>query len=399
MVDAAAAGSARVAPHAMTGETALLDRGIAASVSGADSDALVDYRRYCEQCVFAPPQSPTWTEAWIAATDADVFLATLWRGEQRALTIPLEVVPEGPFRIARFPGGSHANGNLAAAPRSARRNVDAAELRAVMEAVRAARPDVDALALQRQNPGQDGYDNPLAATASRTSPNISLAVDLEGGFDKLMERASGKRKRKKYRFQLRKFEEQGGFRLIEARTEEEVDRLLGEFFEMKAQRFRKKGIQNVFGPPEVQDFFRRLYGNALTEEGQPFSLHGLEVGGELRAVNGLSITGRKIVCEFGGIRDEDSTTSPGYFLDYTNIEQACAAGMDIYDFSVGDEDYKRSWCEIETWQFDTMLPLTAKGRAYVGFDRLRSRAVHALKNNAGLWSAFKDLRSRFGARE
>ena len=33
----------------------------------------------------------------------------------------------------------------------------------------------------------------------------------------------------------------------------------------------------------------------------------------------------------------------------------------IFDFSVGDEPYKRLWCDIETRHIDVVAPLTAKG--------------------------------------
>ncbi|TIL50364.1 MAG: GNAT family N-acetyltransferase, partial [Mesorhizobium sp.] len=76
-------------------------------------------------------------------------------------------------------------------------------------------------------------------------PNLSLAVDLAGGFDALLSRASGKRRRKRHRSQARKFGAVGSHRRIEARTADEVNRLLDAFFEMKEFRFRKMGIANV----------------------------------------------------------------------------------------------------------------------------------------------------------
>ena len=49
------------------------------------------------------------------ATCADMVVATLACDARPTLSLALEVVRRGPFKIARFAGGRHANGNFAAA--------------------------------------------------------------------------------------------------------------------------------------------------------------------------------------------------------------------------------------------------------------------------------------------
>ncbi|RWP59475.1 MAG: GNAT family N-acetyltransferase, partial [Mesorhizobium sp.] len=117
-----------------------------------------------------------------------------------------------------FLGGRHANGNFAAADPSWLTKADGAAIRSMLAAVAKARPDIDLVALERLLPDLEGIANPLASLPSFPSPNLSLAVDLAGGFDALLSRASGKRKRKKHRSQTRKFEAVGSHRRIEART-------------------------------------------------------------------------------------------------------------------------------------------------------------------------------------
>ena len=84
----------------------------------------------------------------------------------------------------------------------------------MLAAIRTARPNIDALVLERLLPEHGGVANPLLALPHFPSPNISLAVSLEGGFDALLSRVSGKRKKKKHRSQMRKFEAAGGYRRI-----------------------------------------------------------------------------------------------------------------------------------------------------------------------------------------
>lgn len=364
-------------------------------VAAAHEAALRDYDAFCREAVHGPCQHPVWVRAWVTQTGADAVIVTLEERGRPVLKLALEVVAKGPLRIARFVGGNHANGNFAAVAANA--TIDGEALRkALTRALRKARPDIDLVFLSRQNPRFEGLDNPLAGLATMRSPNVSLAVDLAGGFEAVLERHNPARKRKKYKYQLGRFKQAGGHRLIEAATPEETDRLIETFFALKGASLRSKGIVDAFADDDIRAFFRTLFRDALAEDEPPFVLHAVEVAGELVAINGLSVTCESVVCEFGTYSQGDPKSSPGYFIDHTNIEWACEQEKTIYDFSVGDEDYKRSWCDIETWQFETLLPLGARGAALSLYERARARAVHALKSNHAAWTMAKRLRARLG---
>ena len=394
MVDIAA--SARSASP-LAREVANTTNGVATHVEVATADLahLDTYAAFCSSAVHGVPQHPLWIKSWVEAAEADAIMVTLRRGGEPMLAAVLEIVREGPFRIARFPSGGHANGNFVALSDSAGAPVTPAEFEAMRATIAKARPDIDLVQLERQKPITAGRDNPLSPFATTQSPNISLATDLTGGLDALLERMNGKRKRKKFRLQLRKLEAAGEHRWFKATTPEEVDRLISEFFVLKAARFRKRGIPDVFAPAEVQTFFRRLFLDALAHDPLPFDLYGLEVSGQIYNVKGFSHFEGGMVSEFCAMRDDDDVgLSPGFYMDYVLMEQAGAQGLTIYDFSVGDEEYKRSWCELETWLFDIVLPLTLKGRVLFGWKLARAKAVRSIKSNDRLWSLGKRLRTR-----
>jgi CelD/BcsL family acetyltransferase involved in cellulose biosynthesis len=116
-------------------------------------------------------------------------------------------------------------------------------------------------------------------------------------------------------------------------------------------------------------------------------------------VAAYSRTDERIVCDFASFtEDELYAASPGEFLFFHDIEQACAAGIKIFDFSVGDEPYKRAWCEIETRQFDVLVPLTAKGHAAAALKRAKARAKGFVKNNPAAWRLARLIRAKAAAR-
>jgi CelD/BcsL family acetyltransferase involved in cellulose biosynthesis len=379
----------------MTSPRAAGDGLAMASVSPISDEAQAAYSAFCRTALFAPAQSPQWVRHWNEQIRPDAILATLAAGGRPVLSLAIEIERHGPFRIARFMGGRHANGNFAAVDPARLDEITCSQIRTLFDAIAVARPDIDVVALQRLLPDFDGTANPLAKLPSFPSPNLSLAVDLDGGFEAVLSRMSGKRKKKKHRSQTRKFEAAGGFRRIQARTPEEVHSLLYAFFAMKEFRFRRMGIANVFGDPQVRIFFHKLFAEALKESEPPFLLHGLEVAGKLRAVTGSSVGGRRLICEFGAISEDDlAHASPGDFLFFENIAEACRNGFSVYDFSVGDEPYKRQWCDIEMKHLDVLVPLTLKGRMLASGLRGNAGIKAFIKNSPKIWSLTKALRRK-----
>lgn len=371
--------------------------GLTTIVYGGD-EVSTAYEGLSANAVHAPPQSLAWVRAWSTEVNSDMAVVAAQSYGKTVFVLPLEIVDRGPMRIARFAGGSHANGNFAATSPSFPKTADAAAIRGLMDTLRRSRPDVDLVSLDRQLESHQGIRNPMLMLGGSPSPDIALAIDLEGGFDALLSRASGKRKRKKNRSQIRKFEAAGGYRIIEASTPDETNRLLAAYFDMKAQQFRQMGVPDVFAAKEVQAFFRSLSSSSLASTGSGFVLQSLEVGGKLRAVTGSSMEADRIVCDFAAFADDDlAQASPGEFLFFHNIKSACESGYKLFDFSVGDERYKRLWCPEEKLLSDTLVPLTAKGRVFAGGLRLGNRIRRAAKQSAGVRSSIKILRARLGS--
>lgn len=374
-----------------------VDAAPTATAFHASKETIATYGEFSRSAVFAPAQSPEWVSSWLEATDSDAVVAMLTVQGRVVLALALEVCQRGPFRIARFLSGKHANGNFPASDPKWLAKASAADVQKLIGAMKAARRDIDAVMFERLIGDFEGLPNPLLTLPSAPSPNIALAVDLDGGFEAVLSRTPGKKKHKRHRSQKRKYDSVGGARRLVATTEAETNALLDAFFAMKKQRFAAMGITDVFAPTEVRSFFRRLFADALRQEEPAFVLHGLEVAGKYRAVTGSSRAGNRLICEFGAIVDDDlAYISPGEYLFFDNISEACERGFGMYDFSVGDEPYKRNWCDLEVRHADVLVPLTTKGRIYVLGITAGSRIKAAIKGNRALWAFMRRLRT--GAR-
>lgn len=352
--------------------------------------ALVSVAEY-GQCGFS--NSPHWVGHWATHVNAAIVVVTATRNGQIVAALALELVNISGLKIAQFVGGSHANANFPALISQLSSIEAAAFLLTIKEGLKAAPWFVDAIMLERQLETLGGMANPLLANGSSISPNVSLHLSVDQSFDAVLEPRSAKRKRKRYRSQQRKFEAAGGYKIVNPAAKAVSKTLLDQYFAMKAQQLSGKGVANVFGNRKEQAFFKALFTDDGPHCDHKFYLSSLDVGGKTRAIYGSSLHGSRQMVHFTAFADDDLTAaSPGDFLNYTLVEAACASKIQTYDLGIGDEGYKRSWCDIETWQRDVVIGLSLRGKlAKLQFDATRS-AKRWIKNNEKLWELAKRIR-------
>ncbi len=86
--------------------------------------------------------------------------------------------------------------------------------------------------------------------------------------------------------------------------------------------------------------------------------------------------------------------SPGELLFWLMIEKSALEGAALFDFGLGDQVYKRSWCTVETVQHDVLLPVNATGRLAALAHHGLTRTKAAIKGNPQLYALLQRLRSQ-----
>src|SRR5690606_2107147 len=228
-------------------------------------------------------------------------------------------------------------------------------------------PHADLLMMRALPLAWNGIANPLAGLATAENPNPSFQLPLLGDMEKTIAQLNAKSRRKKYNVQRRRMEAVGGFEHICPQTVAEQHALLDVFFEQQALGFATSGMPDVFQPPELRRFLHGLLDSPRTGTDTPLTLHALRLCGEhagrVVAISGLSRKGGHVLCQFGSIDDQlCPEASPGELLFWLIIEESARQGASVFDFGMGDQPYKRSWCTQTTRMYDILLPLTWKGR-------------------------------------
>lgn len=312
-----------------------------------------------------------------------------------AFVLPLVLTSRGPFRVAEFPGESHANLNVGLFDPAAWNTLGVGDAQAILGAIAEDRPDVDLLHLRAQPLALAGRPNPFVDARSVPSPHFACETSLEGGFDGVLERHRGSKKRKRMRQSMRAFEALGPAAVRKAETPAEGHRIIDTFLAYKASRFAAKGIPNVFAEPGTAEFLHALVDESFATSSPVLDLFGFEVGDVCRAVEiSTPFGGRRFGLMNAFLEDEYARHSPGEVALYHVIEDACRCGFDTYDFGVGDARYKRSWSDADVPLADTILPLTTAGMVAAGIVNAKRRLRDFIVARPALYRVAQRIRSR-----
>ncbi|WEJ11136.1 GNAT family N-acetyltransferase [Sinorhizobium prairiense] len=343
-------------------------------------------------------QSFDWCAAWTKTHGSELLIVRGAAGREPLFLLPFEIERGRLFRAARLIGSEHSNLNTGLFGPGID-NAPAAELTAALTGGigRQLRRFADVIVFDRTPQIWRGAPHPLAALAGIENPNASFQLPLLGTIEHTLAQINAKRRRKKMRISERRLAEIGGYDYVIARETQEAHALLETFFRQKAARFETLGLPDAFRDAETRAFFHALIDARAPEpllELNAIRLRG-EYAGRILAVAGLSRKGDHVICQFGSIDEEIAAdASPGELLFYRMIERLCTEGVAVFDFGIGDQPYKRSWCTVETPLRDIVLPLTFRGRLAAGGFRAIAGAKRLVKANETLYAFVQRQRQR-----
>ncbi len=316
-------------------------------------------------------------------------------GETQAL-IPFVVTRRAGLRVASFPGGKHANYNMGLFTERASAELTAGDMRqALAKAAKAA--GVDLYLLRNQPETWRGFSNPLALMPRQRSASAAWRADLSADADAFVASLMSSESRKKLRHKERKLGEIAPVSYVEAATADEAQTLLAAFLNQKRDRFAAMRVRNPFEDAAVRSFLERAAVQPLAGgPPAPVSLFGLKVGERVAAVFGGIAHGGRFSGMFTSFNAAPDLArhSPGDLLILHLVRTMCARGFAAFDLGVGDAAYKADYCRVREELFDSVLPMSVKGRAAALAISNALRLKTAIKERAPLAAPLKRLLRR-----
>ena len=322
------------------------------------------------------------------------FIVIAYDAERRPLLLlPLALRRRYGVRTACFMGDKHATFNMALWDRDFAASATAADLDALISAIRE-RSGTDVLALNQQPARWRDFPNPMALLTNQASVNDCPLLTMAPGAAPAALISNSFRRRLKGK--ERKLQSLPGYRYHVATADTEVERLLDWFFAIKPLRMAEQKLPNVFAEPGVEDFIRGACMARLANGGRAIDIHALECDDEVIAIFGGVADGHRFSMMFNTYTMSGSSKySPGLILMRDIIDHHAGRGYRALDLGIGSDDYKRLFCKSDEPIFDSFIPLSRRGQLAAAAMSGLNHAKRLVKHNPALLHMAQKLRSAF----
>jgi len=253
----------------------------------------------------------------------------------------------------------------------------------------------DLVDLQKMPETVGGQRNPFLDIKVRANPSGAYVATLGDNWDSYYAARRSSATRKKERRQLKHLAEHGDVRFIELRERGDIESTLATLISQKSRAFARMGVEDLFARPGYRAFYLDIAGDrgALTHVSR------LDVGAVTAAVN-LGLTFRD--CYYlvlSSYHDgEISRFGPGRAHLHELIRNAIERGYRRFDFTIGDEPYKRDWSDIEVRLCDHLDAVPLRGMMAVAMTTAYRRTKRFIKQTPALWRAYSKVRGALGGR-
>ncbi len=300
----------------------------------------------------------------------------------------------GPLAIARYFGGKHSNANFPLWRPEIATTLTAADLGAILADIARVDCGVDMLVLLNQPKSWSFVANPLALVPHEESPSKVCYGSLSADFEALYRDRVGASTRKKMRQKERALARHGAIRYWRVRSAEETSRVLDAFFAQKAERMRQLGITNPFAEPGVRAFIEAAATCSDPRTGEPpIELYAASVGDQIAATFAGAVSDRRFCGMFNSmIMNELANESPGELLLANVVRMACERGLLTFDLGIGEAGYKRAFCNETDTLFDTVVPLTLRGKFAAPLWRAQLNVKRRIKHSPYAWQTVEAVR-------
>jgi CelD/BcsL family acetyltransferase involved in cellulose biosynthesis len=252
----------------------------------------------------------------------------------------------------------------------------------------------DTIILTKMPETVGAQSNPTRHLGGVINPSDAYLTHLAGDWEAFYSAKRSSSTRRRDRTKRKKLGEMGEVRYVEPPAGPETVRALEILMTQKARLFAHMGVGNLFAKPGHAEFYRTIAGEPTR---RLVHISHLDVGGKPAAVNlGLMFRG----CYYHLLASYDdgdvSRFGPGAAHLHDLMHYAIDHGFKVFDFTIGDERYKRDWCDTELKLYDYIAAASWRGAMVAMPLIMGKRLKRWIKQTPAVWNAFSAARALLG---
>ena len=233
--------------------------------------------------------------------------------------------------------------------------------------------------------------NPFTMLDNTLNASRAHMTALPRSWDEMYARRSSST-RSRDRSKLRRLGEFGEVKYFEPQTTKERLEVTNRLLQLKSVQLAEMGARNRFDAVNYRQFIQFASGieNII-------HVSALKIGENIVAAN-LGLMLNKCYYHFLMAYDqgEVSKFGPGAAHLRELLQFAIRSGAETFDFTIGNESYKKDWCDTEMPLYDYRASQSARGRIAVLGAQNFYRLKGWVKNNRQAWLMYLKFRSILG---
>jgi CelD/BcsL family acetyltransferase involved in cellulose biosynthesis len=239
------------------------------------------------------------------------------------------------------------------------------------------------------------HANPFLDLPVLANPSGAHIATLANDWDRFYAAKRSASTRKRERGKLKQLAQHGEIRFAHVRDRADVARTMGTLIAQKENSFARMGVENIFARPGYREFVL----DVAADPGMRELVHvgRMDVGSTMAATSlGLTFRGCYYLL-FSSYQDGPlARLGPGRAHLHELLRHAIERGLGRFDFTIGDEAYKREWSDIELKLYDHLAANTLRGWAVVAIIAAFRKTKRFIKQTPPLWRAFSKARAIAG---
>ena len=232
------------------------------------------------------------------------------------------------------------------------------------------------------------HQNPFVKLDVTLNPNRAHMASLPATWDEMYGRRSSNT-RNRDRSKLRRLNELGEVKYIEPKNASEKLAITRKLLQMKSQQLAEMGARNRFAAESYRKFIE-----AVSKVDGSTHISALQIGGNVAAANlGFILNKRYYHFLMAYDHGEVSKFGPGAAHLRELLQFAIRSGAETFDFTIGDEAYKKDWCDKEMQLYDHRTSQTIRGQIAVFGVQHVTKSKRFIKNSNWAWPIYLKFRS------
>lgn len=237
--------------------------------------------------------------------------------------------------------------------------------------------------------------NPFTYLGVTSNANSAHITQLGGDWESFYRDKRSSATRRRDRTKRKRIEAFGATRFATVVEPDDVRGTLDVLWKQKKRIFAHKGIGDMFARPGYREFFADFATNAQSRHMAHVSR--LDVGESCGAANFALVFGDcyyHVLSSYCG--GELTRFGPGTVHLRDLLAYAIKRGLRLFDFTIGDENYKLEWSDLRLQLYDFSAAANLSGWPMHRASMVRRRIKRFIKQTPVVWHWVSRLRAAIG---